>query len=102
MNVSRGFELFGQEAPRTAAAFGGLVETLAAESALDEKTRHLAYVAVLAATGRTGGIAFHAGLARQAGATHAELVSAALVGMPAVGLGVLDALPAVSATADAP
>jgi len=54
------------------------------------------HVAVLAATGRLGGITFHAELARQAGASTAELVSAVLVGMPAVGLGVVDALPLVA------
>lgn len=96
MSVSTGFEAFGRLAPGTAGAFGGFVQALAAESALDERTRHLAYLAVLAATGRLGGIAFHAGLARAAGATTEELVSAVLVGMPAVGLGVLDALPLVA------
>lgn len=95
MSVSTGFAAFGALAPATAGAFGGFVQAVATESALDERTRHLAYVAVLAATGRLGGIAFHAELAHGAGATTEELVSAVLVGMPAVGLGVVDALPLV-------
>ena len=98
MAVSNGFMTFGQEAPETATAFGGLVDALGAESALDEKTQHLAYLAVLAATGELGGIAFHAGLAGKVGASRAEILSATLVGLPAVGLRVLDAL-AVAAEA---
>jgi hypothetical protein len=41
-------------------------------------------------TGLTGGIPFHAGLARQAGASWNEILSATLVGMQAVGLRVMD------------
>jgi 4-carboxymuconolactone decarboxylase len=98
MSVSNGFMVFGQEAPQTSRAFGGLVEALAAESALDDKTQHLAYLAVLAATGELGGVGFHVGLAAKARASRAEILSATLVGLPAVGLTVLDAL-AVAAEA---
>lgn len=101
MAVSNGFMAFGQEAPETARAFGDLVDALAGESALDEKTRHLAYLALLAATGELGGIAFHAGLAGKVGASRAEILSATLVGLPAVGLRVLDALAVAAGTLDA-
>ena len=67
--VSSGFALFAQNMPKTAQAHMAFVRAKAEESALDEKTSHLAYLAVLAAAGLTDGIAFHVGLARKAGAT---------------------------------
>lgn len=97
MRVTDGFMLLGQEFPGTAAAHMAFVQAKAEESALDPKTTHLAYLAVLSAAGMTGGIDFHVGLARQSGASDAEIRSAALVGMQAVGLRVLDGLAAVDA-----
>ncbi|MDR1634254.1 MAG: hypothetical protein LBS27_04910 [Bifidobacteriaceae bacterium] len=47
--VSDGFMLFGTEFPETAKAHMGFVQAASAESALDDKTRHPAYLAVLAA-----------------------------------------------------
>ncbi|MDR3070225.1 MAG: carboxymuconolactone decarboxylase family protein [Propionibacteriaceae bacterium] len=96
--VSNGFMLFGQQFPETAKAHMGFVQTAGIESALDEKTRHLAYLAVLSAAGLTGGIAFHVQMAQQAGASRDEIVSACLVGMPAVGLQVLDGFAVASAS----
>jgi alkylhydroperoxidase/carboxymuconolactone decarboxylase family protein YurZ len=75
----------------------GFVQAKAEESALDPKTNHLAYLAVLSSAGMTGGLDFHVGLAKQAGATDEEIRSAALVGMQAAGLRVLDGLAAVCA-----
>jgi alkylhydroperoxidase/carboxymuconolactone decarboxylase family protein YurZ len=97
MKVSNGFMLFGQQFPQTAQAHMAFVQAKAEESALDAKTNHLAYLAVLSAAGMTGGLAFHVGLAKRAGATDDEIRSAALVGMQAVGLRVLDGLAAVCA-----
>ncbi|MDR1237507.1 MAG: carboxymuconolactone decarboxylase family protein [Propionibacteriaceae bacterium] len=95
--MSNGFMLFGQQFPKTAAAHLAFVQTKAEESALDPKTNHLAYLAVLSAAGMTGGLDFHVGLAKQSGASDAEIKSAALVGMQAVGLQVLDGFAAVCA-----
>lgn len=82
--------------PALAEAWDGLVAALQDATAMDPKTRALAYLAVLAAAGRTNGIPFHAMLARQAGASRAEVVSAALVGLPAVSVAVIQALPGVT------
>lgn len=95
MKVSTGFMQFGQQFPKTAAAHMAFVEAKAEESALDRKTIHLAYLAVLCAVGETGGLDFHVGLAKQDGATDDEIRSAALVGMQAVGLRVMDGFGAV-------
>ncbi|MDR1294891.1 MAG: carboxymuconolactone decarboxylase family protein [Bifidobacteriaceae bacterium] len=97
MKVSNGFALFTRQFPKTAEAHMAFVQTKAAESALDPKTNHLAYIAVLSSAGMTGGLDFHVYLAKQAGATDAEIKSATLVGMQAVGLRVLDGFAAVCA-----
>lgn len=99
--VGDGFALFSHHMPKTAQAHMAFVRTKVEESALDEKTNHLAYLAVLAAAGLTSGIPFHAGLARQAGATDDEILSATLVGMQAVGLVVLDGYAAVATALEA-
>ena len=65
-----------------------------AASALDKRTEHLAYLAVLAALRMESGVPFHAKLAKAAGASRDEVISAVLVGLPAAGLGVTQALPA--------
>ena len=98
--MSNGFDLFAQNMPKTAAAHMAFLQTKAEESALDEKTNHLAYLAVLAAAGLTSGIPFHVSLAQQAGATRDEILSATLVGMQAVGLIVMDAYAVAAATLD--
>jgi alkylhydroperoxidase/carboxymuconolactone decarboxylase family protein YurZ len=78
------------------------VRGLAEASALDEKTRALAYLAVLAALRMDSGVPFHVAQARQAGASREEVLSAILVGLPAAGHGVTQVLPAaMRALADA-
>jgi alkylhydroperoxidase/carboxymuconolactone decarboxylase family protein YurZ len=71
------------------------------ESALDDKTNHLAYIAVLCSAGLTSGLPFHVQLARQAGASREEVLSACLAGMQAVGLIVMDGYEIAVQTLDA-
>jgi alkylhydroperoxidase/carboxymuconolactone decarboxylase family protein YurZ len=99
--ISQAFQTFAREAPGHAQAWGALVQALAGASALDAKTQALAYLAVLAALGLESGIPFHAGAAKQAGASRDEVISAILVGLPAAGHGVTRALPAAVAAYDA-
>ena len=97
--VSVAFQAFMREAPDHAQAWGNMVHGLAKASALDAKTTALAYLAVLAALRLESGVPFHVQAARRAGATREEVISAILVGLPAAGLGVTQALPAVSSSA---
>jgi alkylhydroperoxidase/carboxymuconolactone decarboxylase family protein YurZ len=99
--VSDAFQAFMREAPDHAQAWGAMVGGLAGASALDKKTAALAYLAVLAAQGLESGIPFHVEIARQAGASRAEVISAVLVGLPAAGLGVTRVLPAAITAYDA-
>lgn len=93
MKISHAFETFANEAPQYQQAFGQLIQAWGENSALEDKTNHLSYLAVLAATGKTSGLSFHVLLAKKAGATREEVISAILVGLPAVGNEVIHALP---------
>lgn len=98
--VSEAFAAFQREASRHAEAWMGAVRGLDEACALDEKTSHLAYLGVLAALRLVSGVPFHVKLAKQAGASREEVVSAVLIGLPAAGNGVTQALPAALAAYD--
>jgi alkylhydroperoxidase/carboxymuconolactone decarboxylase family protein YurZ len=57
--VSNSFQAFLQEAPEHAQAWMAAVKGLDEASALDKKTKELAYLAVLAAQRMKSGIFFH-------------------------------------------
>jgi alkylhydroperoxidase/carboxymuconolactone decarboxylase family protein YurZ len=99
--VSQAFQTFLSEAPEQAQAWGALVQALGQASALEAKTSALAYLAVLAALERPSGIPFHVQAAKKAGASREEVVSAILVGLPAAGHVVTQALPAAIQAYDA-
>ena len=98
--VSDAFRAFMTEAPGHSQAWGAMVQGLAKASALDAKTSALAYLAVLAALRLESGIPFHAKAAKNAGASRDEVISAILVGLPAAGHVVTQALPAALAAYD--
>ena len=98
--VSNAFQLFMSEAPGHAQAWMKAVEGLDQASALDKKTEELAYIAVMAAMRLESGIPFHVQMAKNAGASRAEVISAILVGLPAAGNGVTQVLPAALAAYD--
>ena len=93
MKISNAFQTFLSEAPEHAKAWMEAVQELDKASVLDKKTEELAYLAVLASQRLTSGIPFHVGMAKQAGATRAEIIAAVLIGLPAVGNTVIEALP---------
>jgi len=99
--ISNAFQTFMSQAPQQAQAWGAMVQGLANASALDKKTSSLAYLAVLAALRLESGVPFHVRLAKGAGATREEVISAILVGLPAAGHGVTQVLPAALAAYDA-
>lgn len=100
-SVSDAFKTFLRETPAHAQAWMGAAQALGQASALDAKTSHLAYLAVLAALGLDSGVPFHANLARDAGATRDEVASAVLVGLPAAGNVAIRSLPAALSVFDA-
>lgn len=77
------------------------VQSLDKASVLDKKTEELAYLAVLACQRLVSGIPFHVGMAKAAGASREEVISAVLIGLPAVGNTVIEALPVALEAYDA-
>jgi alkylhydroperoxidase/carboxymuconolactone decarboxylase family protein YurZ len=100
--ISQAFQTFMSEAPEHAKAWGDMVQSLSQASALDPKSSALAYLAVLAALRMESGIPFHVKAAKAAGASREEIISAILVGLPAAGHVVTQALPAAMITFDQP
>ena len=92
--ISDAFKAFASEAPDHAKAWMTLVQSLGSASSLDAKTSELAFIAVLAALGRTSGIPFHVKSALEKGSSREEIISAILVGLPAAGHVVTQSLPA--------
>jgi|SRR5208283_2423594 len=91
--LSDAFQVFMQEAPQHAKAWMTAVRNLGDASALEKKTESLAYLAVLSALRLESGIPFHVAIAKEAGASRGEVISAILVGLPAAGNAVMRALP---------
>ncbi|MCY6957439.1 carboxymuconolactone decarboxylase family protein [Clostridium brassicae] len=91
--VSNAFQTFMNEAPEHAKVWMEVVQKLGNVSGLDKKTEELAYIAVLAATRMESGIPFHVKQAKEKGASREEIISAILVGLPAVGNIVTTSLP---------
>ncbi len=71
--AKNGYELFQSESPKVAAAFNGLVEQLAAPSALDPKTKHLLYIGMKIVTGDQESAIYHVPIAKKLGATREEI-----------------------------
>lgn len=99
--VSRAFEVFGREAGAHAAAWMQATRALDEASALDAKTKDLAYLAVLAALRMESGIPFHVQQAKVHGATRAEVISAIVLGLQPAGHAVTGCLPAAVDAYDA-
>lgn len=99
--VSKAFQTFAKDAPQHQQAWLEAVHKLGAASSLDPKTAALGYLAVLAVLRLEGGLAFHVQQAKQLGASREEVISAVLLGLPAAGNGVVQALPAALAAYDA-
>lgn len=93
LSVSNAFQIFMKEAPEYQKIWMETVQKLDSVSELDSKTEELAYIAVLASSRLEGGLPFHVKHAKSLGATREEIISAVLVGLPAVGNIVIQALP---------
>lgn len=91
--VSNAFQTFMTEAPAHQKAWLDAVQDLGEASKLDGKTEALIYIGILAATRLDSGLPFHVAEAKKHGASRDEVISAVLVGLPAVGNVVIQSLP---------
>jgi AhpD family alkylhydroperoxidase len=99
-SVSNSFQIFLDQAPGHSQSWMSAVQGLDKASALDKKTGELAYLAVLAVQRLESGVPFHVQMAKLAGASREEVISAILVGLPAAGQTVLQVLPSAIAAYD--
>ena len=99
--ISDAFKTFMMDAPEHAKAWSDVVLSLSKANVLDKKTGGLAYLSVLAALNRVSGIPFHVVSLKEQGATREEIISAILVGLPAAGQVVIQALPVAVQAYDA-
>ena len=91
MNVSPAFQAFAQEAPQHQQAWSEAVQALGAAGEFTVGV----FLAVMAAARLDSGLPFHVKMAKMHGATRDEVISAVLIGLPAVGNVVTASLPAV-------
>lgn len=88
-------EVFQNEAPEVAMAFGSLINALSATKGLDAKTRQLIYIGMKAMQGDTPAVIAHTPMVKKAGATREELKDTILLTLTTAGIkGVVSCLPA--------
>ena len=101
MKKQDSLSFFKNEAPEVARAFDGLIQSLVQSKGLDEKTKHLLYIALKAASGDDTAIPFHVPMAKKLGATRDEIKDAILLTLTVSGLkGVVTCLPKALAAYD--
>ena len=89
------FEHFEEEYPELAKKYVKLIEAQRSLKGLDEKTRQLINVAIQSTNRSALGVRYHARMARKAGATRDEVLSAVVLNLHLRGVSlVLDMLPA--------
>jgi alkylhydroperoxidase/carboxymuconolactone decarboxylase family protein YurZ len=88
-----------EEAPEPAAAFNGLIQSMAMENGLDAKTMQLIYIGIKASQCNAAAVSAHVPMAKQAGATRTEIKNTILLMLTVCGVsGVLSCLqPALDA-----
>lgn len=87
-------ELFQKEAPEVAEAFGNLIKSIAGSKGIDGKTKQLIYIAMKASVGDESAVRAHIPMAKQMGATRAEVIDAILMTLTVSGIrGVVTCLP---------
>jgi alkylhydroperoxidase/carboxymuconolactone decarboxylase family protein YurZ len=89
------YDLFMRECPTVSGRFNDLVDAQRALPGLYPKTRQLINIAIQTSTRNPGGVFFHAGMARSAGASRDEVIGAVVMNLHLSGLAsVLESLPA--------
>ena len=84
-DISDAFQVFRNEAPHHARAWGNMISDMSESNQLDPKTTSLVYIGILAALGLETGMPYHVAMAKDAGATRDEIISAIMIGLPPAG-----------------
>jgi AhpD family alkylhydroperoxidase len=89
------FELFMKECPELAARFNELVQAQKSLKGMDNKTKQLINIAIQTANRNAKGVMMHAAMAKNAGASRDEVITAVVMNLHLSGLApVLECLPA--------
>jgi alkylhydroperoxidase/carboxymuconolactone decarboxylase family protein YurZ len=104
MERKNSYQVFMEEAPEAAAAFNGLIQSLAMPGGLDRKTMQLIYIGIKASQGNAQAVRVHVPMAKEAGATREEIKNTILLTLTVCGVsGVLACLePTLTAYDNAP
>ncbi len=87
-------EIFQKEAPEISKAFDDLIQKIKQLKGLDEKTKHLIYIAIKVSQGDFLAVKFHVPMAKKLGATRDEIKCAILLTLTTSGLkGITSCLP---------
>jgi alkylhydroperoxidase/carboxymuconolactone decarboxylase family protein YurZ len=86
MSSKNSFEVFKDEAPEVFEGFNALIKSLIATKGLDQKTKQLIYIGMKVAQGDETAAIFHVPMAKQAGATRAEILDTYLLTLTVCGL----------------
>jgi alkylhydroperoxidase/carboxymuconolactone decarboxylase family protein YurZ len=93
MEKKNNYQTFMEEAPEAAAAFNGLIQSLALPNGLDQKTMQLIYIGIKASQENVQAVCAHVPMAKQAGATREEIKNTILLTLTVCGVsGVLSCL----------
>ncbi len=84
-DISDAFQVFQREAPAQAGVWGRMIKDLSEANKLDPKTTSLVYIGILAALGSESGLPYHVVVAKDAGASRDEIISAIMLGLPPAG-----------------
>lgn len=93
MEQKNPYQFYQEEAPEAAAAFDGLIKSLAMPNGLDPKTMQLIYIGIKASQGDAGAVCAHVPMAKQLGASKEEIKNTILLTLTVCGVsGVLACL----------
>lgn len=81
-----GYQLFLEESPEVAQAFGGLINALSTEGSLDDKTRQLIYIGIRASQMQPQAVVAHVPMAKMAGASRDEIKDTILMTLAVCGI----------------
>jgi alkylhydroperoxidase/carboxymuconolactone decarboxylase family protein YurZ len=73
MEKKNSYQVFMEEAPEAAAAFNGLIQSLAMPGGLDQKTMRLIYTGIKVSQGNADAVCAHVPMAKLAGAVREEI-----------------------------
>jgi alkylhydroperoxidase/carboxymuconolactone decarboxylase family protein YurZ len=86
MSEKNPFTVLKEESPQVSEAFFNLIGAISSSGSLDEKTRQLIFIGIMASKSDTSAVTSHVPMAVSAGASREEVRDAVLLSLPTSGL----------------